>query len=932
MFQSRGTFENEKIELQGLNKRLVQYLSRVKQLEQENAFLITEINAVRKDRTVKWENQHMMELRELRRAADQLAFEKSRAEMEREKMWRELQKVQAMCREELEVRRNIDGDLKGCEKELHQAERTSSALEERLFQLENEYKILEDAQRREITHVRNQVCSREMPVVARQNYHAPQAFTTEEIEEYAQTLSDRWTENFAMYQRNIEQLEESIRADEAKLEDLVREKMQYASELKNLHSEAEKQNQLQAHLEEQLMNMEDSCQMEFNQYQVVMDELEEERRALANAISEKLRDHQELMQVKMGLSMELAAYRALLEAESKDVLVWTEKYSREAPRRKDVKMPARSYTRGSSTLLQDARRHPPTSTAFNVRYTEPISTVRMSSASSQPRSYDVKSTAASATSLRDNRNTSARKDLLSFTTSSRATTRSAKPAIPDAEKRAKTAEEMPVRSKEVSQDLAKGSVRSQQSGSSPGSGAGPSPTSPAMKPNAEEASGRSVRVVSPPMMSLISDVKEDVKRQIKDVKVIKVDTNEHKLETGVSKVATNHGGEEARSYADWSQNVTAGTWGRFGENQSEGRDSDEAQMEAERDFDDANVEAEMFPSEQKVLDSISMEDIIEKFMRPAGLDTKLTSSPDSKVTYHVEKTEEEDGTTKTKIVLQSKVEEDLDMGDESALEELLCKEVKTIALEDIKGTPTGDMIENLLSLGFQGAGTDLSNKSVNVEIIEEPVEDYSDEESEGKPAPKVAQPSSTFFQIEELENDPQASQPAEGSVEVAKASMAAGGYRQVESVTFQEGSGDMDSPYYTRVQETEYFVSTPEDNASEPEEESEFPAYGHYGAVDNLSDERYYQGERANEKSNQEGPVGGSYTVRVPKDEDDAAWDVPWMDNKGHGDRYTEESVTEVSKTEKHIKLGPSEKSFTFQMDVGGVSGAAAASDGSQQD
>ncbi len=124
----------------------------------------------------------------------------------------------------------------------------------------------------------------------------------------------------------------------------------------------------------------------------------------------------------------------------------------------------------------------------------------------------------------------------------------------------------------------------------------------------------------------------------------------------------------------------------------------------------------------------SMEEIIQQVMKPAGLDAKVSSSPDSKVTYHVEKTEQEDGTTKTQIVLQSKVEEEVDLSEDSALEELLSKGVKKITLENIKGTPTGTMIENLLSLGLQGEN--LENRLVNVEIIEEPVE--SDEEGELK--------------------------------------------------------------------------------------------------------------------------------------------------------------------------------------------------------
>lgn len=43
--------------------------------------------------------------------------------------------------------------------------------------------------------------------------------------------------------------------------------------------------------------------------QAIIEELEYERRMLSNTISEKLKDHQDLLQVKMGLALEVAAYR-----------------------------------------------------------------------------------------------------------------------------------------------------------------------------------------------------------------------------------------------------------------------------------------------------------------------------------------------------------------------------------------------------------------------------------------------------------------------------------------------------------------------------------------------------------------------------------------------------------------------------------------------
>ena len=44
-------------------------------------------------------------------------------------------------------------------------------------------------------------------------------------------------------------------------------------------------------------------------FQMIMEQLEQERGMLASSMAEKVREHQELLQVKMDLGMEVAAYR-----------------------------------------------------------------------------------------------------------------------------------------------------------------------------------------------------------------------------------------------------------------------------------------------------------------------------------------------------------------------------------------------------------------------------------------------------------------------------------------------------------------------------------------------------------------------------------------------------------------------------------------------
>lgn len=267
MLPFKRTFESEKHQLQELNTRLVQYLSRSKQLEQGNVHLITEINKLRQAKAADREPKYKDEMRDLRRMVAQLSFEKSQAEMEREKLWRELQMVQSLCSEQTEVCRDVSGELKGYEKELHHTHKANSELQQRLFQLENECKRLEDAHRQEMDRLRRQVETRVVPIMA-QTYRGPPAASVEEVHEYARGLSEGWIETFEMYQHKVEEMEQSMKADQAMLCDLQREKMLYASELDKLRTGAEKQAQIQLRLEEQLMHMQEKFRVDCSEYQV----------------------------------------------------------------------------------------------------------------------------------------------------------------------------------------------------------------------------------------------------------------------------------------------------------------------------------------------------------------------------------------------------------------------------------------------------------------------------------------------------------------------------------------------------------------------------------------------------------------------------------------------------------------------------------------
>ncbi|EHA99791.1 Synemin [Heterocephalus glaber] len=186
------------------------------------------------------------------------------------------------------------------------------------------------------------------------------------------------------------------------------------------------------------------------------------------------------------------------------------------------------------------------------------------------------------------------------------------------------------------------------------------------------------------------------------------------------------------------------------------------------------------------------------------------------ITYYVDKElPGEERTTKTEIVVESKLTEDIDVSDEASLEYLLSKDVKEVGL---KGKSAEQMIGDIINLGLKGR--EGRAKVVNVEIVEEPMSYVGGRKTEELSSP---------FQVEEVDD---VSPGSRGLVEEEE--------RDGEShVTFsvnqhqrtkQPGENVTHAEEVSEAGDSErdqsYFVSTPDELPAGHDREDEGSVYG----------------------------------------------------------------------------------------------------------
>ncbi|EPY83468.1 hypothetical protein CB1_000559008 [Camelus ferus] len=192
--------------------------------------------------------------------------------------------------------------------------------------------------------------------------------------------------------------------------------------------------------------------------------------------------------------------------------------------------------------------------------------------------------------------------------------------------------------------------------------------------------------------------------------------------------------------------------------------------------------------------------ILKQFTHSPETEASASAFPDTKVTYVDRQELPGDGKTKTEIVVESKLTEEVDVLDETGLDYLLNQGTKEVGL---KGKSAERVIGDIINLGLKGR--EGRAKVVNVEIIEEPMSYVGGE--------KAAE-FSTPFQVEEVED---ASPGSKGLVEeeegYEEADVTFSGSRHKKARPPQEDITHVEEVMEAGDSEGEqsYFVSTPDE-------------------------------------------------------------------------------------------------------------------------
>lgn len=261
---------NEKEQLQGLNDRFAMFIEKVRNLEQHNKVLETELVSLRQrqNEPSRLADLYQQEIRDLRAQVDELNNEKSHILIERDNIEEDLQKLRGKFEDEIRVREEAEQTLRSYKKDVDDATMVRVDLERKVESFLDEINFLRKVHDEEVAELTSMIQAAQISVEV--ELSKPDLTSAlKEIRGQYETLASKnlqsaeewYKSKFVSLNEQATRTNEAMRATREEINDYRRQLQSKTIDIESLRGTNES-------LERQIREMEDEHNVEVAGYQV----------------------------------------------------------------------------------------------------------------------------------------------------------------------------------------------------------------------------------------------------------------------------------------------------------------------------------------------------------------------------------------------------------------------------------------------------------------------------------------------------------------------------------------------------------------------------------------------------------------------------------------------------------------------------------------